>query len=101
MANESEWSTWKNHEVYEVDLLGDGFSVGVDISLGVVLFLCGLIGFPANVVSFIYFINRTTTNISLKLRKSQKKKSKFIFQQVIQLIHKYILLNTLRNIKEL
>ena len=30
-----------------------------------------------------------------------QKKSKFIFQQVIQLIHKYILLNTLRNIKEL
>ena len=67
MANESEWSTWKNHAVFQVDLLGKGFSDGVDKFLGVVLFLCGVIGFPANVVSFIYFIKRITTNISLKL----------------------------------
>ena len=67
MANETEWSTWKNHQAYTVDFLAEGASDTLDTFLGVVLILCGVIGFPANFLSFIYFINRTTTNISLKL----------------------------------
>ncbi|KAL5271272.1 hypothetical protein ACHWQZ_G001795 [Mnemiopsis leidyi] len=67
MANESQWSPWNNHQAYTFDFLGVGPSIEVDTFLGVVLVLCGVIGFLANVLSFIYFINRTTTNISLKL----------------------------------
>ena len=67
MADDSEWSPWTNHRVYTKDFLSQGFSVDVDTFLGVVIVLCGVIGFLGNAVSFIYFINRTTSNISLKL----------------------------------
>ena len=67
MADESEWSPWTSHTVYTRDLLGEGYSVSVDTFLGVVMVIFSVIGFIGNAVSFIYFINRTTTNISLKL----------------------------------
>ena len=68
MANETlEWSTWNNHEVYTWDALEVGPSETLDKFLGVVLVLSTLVGLPANVISFIYFVKRATTNVSLKL----------------------------------
>ena len=68
MVNEtSEWSTWDNHAVYTWDALEVGPSKAYDKILGIIIVLCSLIGLPANIISFIHFTKRKTTNISLKL----------------------------------